>query len=71
MKNEKEPAFRNDSGQESGLSKLEYAAIHAMSGLLANSYFAQNIVTPEWNKDLCMTAIRTAKELFNQLENEI
>jgi hypothetical protein len=70
MKNEEQPAFRNDSGQDSGLSKLEYAAIHAMGGLLANSYIAQGITTYEWHKDLCMTAIRNAKELLNQLENQ-
>ena len=48
-----------------GLTKLEYAAIHAMQGMLAMGRDAQGC-----NKTLARGAVERAKALFDELEGK-
>lgn len=52
---------------DKGLTKLEYASIEAMKGLLAANAEYQN---DSHESDLAHDAILYAKELFKQLEKE-
>ncbi len=76
MENSEYPAFARaafynaggdiDSPSQIGLTKLEYAAIKIVQGL-----YASRAPSSQLNAEIvCSTAIKAAKELFKQLEDE-
>lgn len=66
-KNRDMPAHpRNDAVERSGLTKLEYAAVHILAGMVAR----QLPVTPETYAALASHAVRTADALYDMLGGE-
>jgi len=53
-----------------GLTKLEYAAIAAMQGLLSYGDVTKYDNADEWKKDIEESAVEFANGLFDELERE-
>lgn len=66
MENSEYPAFPiyENNGLPTGLTKLEYASIMAMQGLLAN----EKIYEDKYESDIVKSAVSKAKALLLELE---